>query len=75
MIPIAEEEVFPVGQVPKHVPPLRGGKRLAPSTGFRWAKVGVDGVILETICVGGTLCTSKQALQRFFERLSAARSR
>ncbi len=36
---------------------------------YRWATEGLRGVHLETIQVGGTLCTSIEALQRFFERL------
>jgi hypothetical protein len=33
-------------------------------------KPGLWGVRLETIRVGGTLCTSRQALERFFARLA-----
>jgi hypothetical protein len=73
MICVASEHVFPVRELSKHVPRRRGGKRLAPSTGYRWAKYGVNNQRLETICVGGTLCTSREALQRFFESLSANR--
>lgn len=41
---------------------------------YRWAKHGLHGVRLETIQVGGTLCTSREALERFFARLAEARS-
>jgi hypothetical protein len=71
MIVVAIETTLPLAEVPRHVPSRRGGKRLHQATAFRWAKVGVRGVRLETIRVGGTLCTSVEALQRFFERLSA----
>jgi hypothetical protein len=37
-------------------------------------KHGLKGVRLESIQVGGTLCTSKQALERFFVRLAEADS-
>lgn len=67
---VSEETCFPLGEAPKHLPP-RGGKRIHQATIFRWAKSGVRGVRLETIRVGGSLCTSSQALQRFCERLSA----
>jgi len=70
-IVIANESVFPLAETPKHVPPRRGGKRLHQSTPFRWAKHGVRGVRLETIRIAGSLCTSVEALQRFFEALSA----
>ena len=41
------------------------------ATIHRWASHGVRGVVLETLQVGGTRCTSREALQRFFERLSS----
>ena len=40
---------------------------------YRWSAKGIRGVRLETIRVGGSLCTSVQALQRFFDRLSGPR--
>jgi hypothetical protein len=51
----------------------RGGK-LSLSTVYRWAKLGLRGVVLETLSVGGTLCTTETALMRFFERATAAKS-
>jgi hypothetical protein len=72
---VAEELTFPLLDTPKHVPLRRGGKKLHQNTAFRWAKDGVRGVKLETIRIGGTLCTSVEALQRFFERLSATDGR
>lgn len=41
---------------------------------YRWAQRGLQGVKLEWIQIGGTRCTSLQALQRFFVALTAARS-
>ncbi len=52
------------------IPRRRGGRKLHKSTAFRWAKPGVRGIRLEVIRVGGTLCTTVAALQRFFEALS-----
>lgn len=40
------------------------------ATVYRWSTTGVRGVVLETIQVGGTRCTSKEAVQRFCERLT-----
>jgi hypothetical protein len=68
---VAEEKVFPLADTPKHIPSRPGGKRLHKSTAFRWRNPGVRGERLETIRIGGTLYTSAEALQRFFERLSA----
>lgn len=70
---IETETPIPLAQV-AHLPciPRRRGKtgRLHPSTVWRWALKGVRGVRLEVVRVGGTLCTSTQALQRFFDRLA-----
>ena len=72
-INISTEDVFPLTEAPKRLPPRRG-KRCAISTPYRWAQHGLRGVRLETIQVGGTKCTSLQALQRFCDRLSSADS-
>ena len=48
----------------------KGKKRLHPATLYRWAARGLRGVRLETIQVGGSLCTSEEKLQLFFNRLS-----
>lgn len=48
------------------------GKHVA--TAYRWSTAGVRGVVLETIQVGGTRCTSREAVQRFCERLTAPRT-
>ena len=58
------------------LPSLRGGKSVNPSTVWRWATRGVrarDGVLvrLESLKVGGTCCTSDEALSRFFRALSS----
>ena len=42
------------------------------STVYRWAGGRVNGCRLETLRVGGRRRTSVEALQRFFERLTAA---
>jgi len=40
------------------------------ATVYRWTTTGFRGVILETIQVGGTRCTSHEAFQRFCERVT-----
>jgi len=40
------------------------------STLYRWTRRGFRGVILETVQAGGTRSTTREALQRFFERLT-----
>jgi hypothetical protein len=72
MIDITREQVFSLCDAPRYteLPRRRFAKRPHVSTFFRWAKRGVRGVRLETIRIGGTLCTSVNALQRFFVALS-----
>ena len=55
----------------KFLPKRRKGKRPHPATIFSWASIGIRGIRLETIQCGGTKCTSREALQRFFDRLTA----
>lgn len=69
-IDLSTEAVVTLTEAPQHLPRRRKGKRPAVSTMFRWAQRGVRGVRLETIQVGGTKCTSLEALQRFCDRLS-----
>jgi hypothetical protein len=59
----------------RRLPALRGGKPVNPSTLWRWTTRGIrarDGVLvrLETIKLGGTWCTSDEALVRFFRALT-----
>jgi hypothetical protein len=65
-----DETVLPLADAAKGLPRRRGGRQVHPSTLHRWATAGCRGVRLETIQIGGTRCTSREALQRFFERLS-----
>ncbi len=53
------------------VPRRRQGRKAAVGTLYRWSTVGCRRVVLETIQVGACRCTSREALQRFFERLTA----
>jgi hypothetical protein len=68
---IAEEQVFPLDDLPKHVPQRQRGKPLHLSTCYRWAHYGVKGIKLETVRVAGTLCTSVESFQRWCDALTA----
>ena len=70
MIDLTTETVLSLTQATKLLPQRRKGKRPHVATLYRWASRGLRGVKLETIQIGGTLCTSVPALQRFFEALS-----
>lgn len=64
-----------LAQAAKLVPSSRVDKAVHPGTLYRWSRCGLNGVRLETTQVGGTLCTSEEALGRFFDALTRARER
>lgn len=70
MIDISQETLVTLTEAARSLPG-RSGRRLHVSTLYRWATRGIRGFTLETIQVGGTKCTSGEALQRFFEMLTA----
>jgi len=77
-VDLLEEDCLSLAQAARKLPTLRGaravGKGVHPVTLWRWAKIGLnspDGqkIRLETVRIGGTNCTSREALQRFLDRL------
>ena len=75
-IDIRHERPIPFREVPALpcIPGRRNGARLNIATVHRWHRHGLGGVRLEGIKVGGVLCTSLEALQRFFDRLTGTSS-
>ena len=71
MIDIVTEKVLRFAEAANHIPRRRAGKKTNVSTFYRWAQPGIRGIKLETIYVGATRCTSVEALQRFFDALTA----
>ena len=78
MIDIENEEVLSLAQAARWLPNIRGaratGKGVHPVTVWRWTRYGVAGpdgqkVLLESVKLGGTRCTSIEAVQRFIDRL------
>ena len=78
MIDIQNEEILSLAQAGRWLPQIRGaratGKGVHPTTIWRWTHYGVAGpdgekVLLESLKIGGTRCTSIEALQRFIDRL------
>src|SRR5215471_3888403 len=72
------ETVVSFSQAGKHLPKVRG-KKVAICTIWRWANAGLkaaDGTtaVLETVKIGGTTCTSLEALRRFFDLLTPQRA-
>ena len=68
-IDVTLEQPISFNQAAKFLP---DGRRPGFSTFWRWSQRGVRGVKLETILVGGRRCTTAQAVQRFFGRVTAA---
>jgi hypothetical protein len=64
------ETVVPFAEAARRLPRLRGDRPVNPATLWRWASSGLRGVVLETCRVGGTRCTSLEALSRFFAALT-----
>jgi hypothetical protein len=68
-IPLSEE-VHTLTSATKLLPPRRRDRPPHASCLYRWAKYGLRGIKLETVRIGGSLCTSVQELERFFARLA-----
>lgn len=71
---ILSETLLTLSQAARRLPNVRGSKPLSPATLFRWINVGLKSrsgevVRLEAWLIGGTRCTSVEALERFFQRL------
>lgn len=71
MIDLANEQVITFTEAARLMPPRRQGRRVHLATIWRWAQHGIRGIRLETICCGGTRMTSREALQRFCDALTA----
>lgn len=63
------EHLLTLTEAAKLLPRRRAGRKPHVSTLYRWASRGLRGVVLETIQIGGTTCTTEEALQRFFDEL------
>ena len=72
MIDPLNEQVVSLSDAAKLLPGRRQSKRPHISCIYRWTVNGCSGVVLESIQVGGTRCTSHEALARFMSRLTAA---
>lgn len=71
MIDSNTETVISLLDAAKSMPRRRGGRRPHVSCLYRWTTAGCRGVVLESIQIGGTRCTSREALARFFARLTS----
>jgi hypothetical protein len=71
MIDIEIETLLRICDVPKWTEEVLKN-RVSKSTAHRWRLRGCRGVKLETLMVGGVRHTSREALSRFFDRVTAA---
>ena len=69
MIDMHSEEMLSITAAAKSLP-----GRPHVSTLWRWINRGCRGIKLETLLIGGVRYTSREALQRFAERLTAVAS-
>jgi hypothetical protein len=75
MIDLTTETCMSLTQVARQQPPGRGGRPVTLGCVLRWILDGARGpngerVRLEAIRIGGRWVTSREALQRFAERLT-----
>lgn len=68
MIDISKEQLQTLTQAARDLP----GGSVHVSTVYRWHYEGCRGVLLETILRGGIRYTSKEAIQRFVDAVTAA---
>jgi hypothetical protein len=66
------ESTIPFREAARRLPRLRNGRPVSPATIWRWASHGLRGVKLEVVKVGGTTCTTVQAMRRFFDRIGSS---
>jgi len=71
MIDISSETIISLAECARRLPARRAGKRPHVSCIYRWTVSGCRGVVLESIQIGATRCTSEEALERFFTALTA----
>jgi hypothetical protein len=70
----ADETPLPLSELAKRLPAVRGTKPPHRATLYKWATAGLKSrsgacVRLDTQFVGGTLCSSLSAVQRFSDSL------
>jgi hypothetical protein len=68
-IPLTEQ-IISLSEAAKLLPRRRGGKKTNVATLYRWTNRGLKGIVLDSIQIGGSRCTSREALERFFGQLT-----
>jgi len=69
-----DEDLIALGDIADTLPKPKSGRKVARATIHRWIHHGLAGAApLETVRVGGSIFTSREALRRFFDRVSEAK--
>jgi hypothetical protein len=74
-IDLVKENLVTLADAAKLLPARRQHKQPHVSCLYRWTTDGCRGVVLESVSVGGTRCTSREAIVRFIDRLTVIKSR
>jgi len=69
-IDLNREQLISLAELARNLPRRRRGRPVHASTVHRWRARGVDGIRLECVRIGGAWCTSREAFQRFSDRLT-----
>jgi hypothetical protein len=72
VIDLQHEHLLTLSAAAREVPNRASGRGVNVSTPWRWSLRGIRGIKLDTILIGGTRYTSREALQRFFVATTAA---
>ena len=73
MIDPLVEELLTLSEAARFCPRRRRGRKPHVSTVYRWATRGSHGCVLDTLRTPGGLCTTKEALRRFFSQLTGGK--
>ncbi len=68
-IDLNNETIGSLSEIARLLPPYQG-RRLHPSTLWRWSSKGLKGVRLETLRLGGRILCSVEAVTRFAAKLA-----
>jgi hypothetical protein len=71
----SQEKLYYLRDIPQHLPMRGDGRPLLVATIRNWIRAGVAGIKLEYTQVGGSMCTSLEAVQRMTAAVTAAKSR
>lgn len=66
-------DLIELGTARRTLIPRKDGTAVSPSTVWRWVRKGINGVKLQVWYVGAKPHTTPQALQQFFDEVTAKR--